>query len=113
MGASGRVIVLQGVEIALLQKADAAAVMELLERLPQEVVVIFTYDDAYLAGDFERKKKREARLRELSKCCYTVEFPVQSHASLMNWAGRRLAAAGVDGRRRRRSTICCRGATTR
>ena len=75
--------------------------------------MIFTYDDAYLAGDFERKKKREARLRELSKCCYTVEFPVQSHASLMNWAGRRLAAAGVDGRRRRRSTICCRGATTR
>ena len=95
MGAAGRVIVLQGVEIALLQKADAVAVMELLEHLPQEVVVILSYDDAYLTGDFERKKKREARLRELSKHCYTVEFPIQSHASLMNWAGRRLAAAGV------------------
>ena len=56
MGASGRVIVLQGVEIALLQKADAAAVMELLERLPQEVVVIFTYDDAYLAGILNAKR---------------------------------------------------------
>ena len=42
MGAAGRVIVLQGVEIALLQKADAVAVIERLEQQPQEGVVILS-----------------------------------------------------------------------
>lgn len=95
LGAAGRVIVLQDVEIGLLPKADAAAVTELFKELPAEVVVILCYDDAYLAGGIDQRKKRESRLKELSKLCCAVEFPIQSRASLLGWAGRRLAAAKV------------------
>ncbi|MBQ6059252.1 MAG: DNA polymerase III subunit delta [Clostridia bacterium] len=93
--AGSRLILLEEVEPALLPKEDLAAFKALLGDLPDEVAVVICYGDDFLEGPIDRSKRREARIKELAKLCFSVEFPLQSPAALTNWAGRRLAAQGI------------------
>ncbi|MBQ3077640.1 MAG: DNA polymerase III subunit delta [Clostridia bacterium] len=93
--ASGRLVTLRNIDPAALPKRDAGLVHELLNDLPEGVVVILWYDDTWLAGTSDQRKRREKRISDLAKTAFAVEFPLQSRSALTVWAERRLSAQGL------------------
>ncbi len=93
-GASAKVIVLRNIDTASLDQADKKRLNLEIENADEYSLVIFHYDDMYLAGAPDSVKSKRERITKLSKVATLVECKKATHKELTNWLSRHFQSHG-------------------
>ena len=95
-GTAAQLLLLREVEPLALPGEDREALLAMLADLPEGVVVIFSFDERYLDGTPDQRRRRSQYIKDLAAHMRVVEVPLQSGDALRDWMERRLGARGLS-----------------